>query len=49
MAWSIAADAADFPEVRRCCEALMSELVRCEPEGSLLILEAAECGLEEKP
>ena len=49
MAWSIALDAADFPDVRRCAEALMSELVRCEPEGVLLILEAAESGLEEKP
>jgi hypothetical protein len=49
MSWSIAMDSADFPDVRRCAEALMSELARCESEGSLLILEAAGGGLEEKP
>lgn len=47
MAWSIAADSADLPDVRRCAVALMSELQRCESPDSLLTLEAAPGGLEE--
>ena len=47
MAWSISMDSADFPDVRRCADSLMSELMRCESEGSLLTLEAAVVGPEE--
>lgn len=51
LAWSIAfnviIDSADFPEVRRAAEALVSELGPCDCDRCLGILKAAECGLEE--
>lgn len=49
MTWSIALDAAAFPEVRQCAESLMSALEWCESGGRLLIPEAAAGGLEETP